>query len=90
LLSTLLEAAQDGVGELAVHLDVAFPGKGVGVGRFGVDRIGEMGGMGIMGVMRVCGAKGAGVAEQAVEDPRGTSNTEHPASKLEPVMKRET
>ena len=29
LLLVLLEAAQDGIGELAVHLDVAFAGKGV-------------------------------------------------------------
>jgi hypothetical protein len=59
VLVVLLEAAQDGVGDLAVHLDVAFAGKGVGVGCFGGAGIGEM------GVMRVCGAKGAGVAEQA-------------------------
>ena len=32
LFLVLLEAAQHGIGELAVHLDVAFPGKGVGVG----------------------------------------------------------
>jgi hypothetical protein len=31
----LLEAAQDGSGNLAVHLDVPFPGKGEGVRRFG-------------------------------------------------------
>jgi hypothetical protein len=29
LLLALLEAAQDGVGDLAVHLDVAFAGEGV-------------------------------------------------------------
>ncbi len=31
----LLEAAQDGIGELPVHLDVAFAGKRVGVGGLG-------------------------------------------------------
>ena len=31
LLIALLETAQDGVGELAVHLDMAFAGKGEGV-----------------------------------------------------------
>ena len=31
LLLVLLEAAQDGIGDLAVHLDVAFAGKGEGV-----------------------------------------------------------
>ena len=32
LLLALLEAAQDGIGDLAVHLDVAFAGEGEGVG----------------------------------------------------------
>jgi hypothetical protein len=35
LLLVLLEAAQDGVGEFAVHLDVAFAGQGEGVAGFG-------------------------------------------------------
>jgi hypothetical protein len=35
LLLVLLEAAQDGVGDLAVHLDVPFPGRCEGVRRFG-------------------------------------------------------
>ena len=35
LLLVLLEAAQDGIGDLAVHLDVAFAGKGEGVRRSG-------------------------------------------------------
>ena len=32
LLFALLEAAQDGIGDLAIHLDVPFAGKGEGVG----------------------------------------------------------
>src|SRR5450759_4309067 len=35
LLFAFLEAAQDGIGELAVHLDVAFAGKDVGIGSLG-------------------------------------------------------
>ena len=35
LLLALLEAAQDGIGDLAVRLDVPFPGEGEGVWRFG-------------------------------------------------------
>ena len=64
----LLEAAQDGIGDLAVHLDAPCAGKGEGVGRFGGAGAGEMGVMGIMGVMRVRRANRAGVAEQAAED----------------------
>jgi hypothetical protein len=65
LLLILLEAAQDGIGDLAVHFDVPVAGKGEGVGRFGGAGAGEMG---IMGVMRVRRANRAGVAEQAAED----------------------
>ena len=68
LLLILLEAAQDGVGDLAIHLDVPVAGKGEGVGRFGGAGAGEMGVMGIMGVMRVRRADRAGAAEQAAED----------------------
>ena len=68
LLLILLEAAQDGIGDLAVHLDAPCAGKGEGVRRFGGAGAGEMGVMGIMGVMRVCRANRAGVAEQAAED----------------------
>ena len=68
LLLILLEAAQDGVGDLAIHLDVPVAGKGEGVGRFGGAGAGEMGVMGIMGVMRVRRANRAAVAEQAAED----------------------
>jgi hypothetical protein len=35
LLLVLLEAAQDGIGDLAVHLDVPFLGKGEGIRRGG-------------------------------------------------------
>ena len=35
LLFALLETAQDGIGDLAVHLDVALAGKGEGVRRSG-------------------------------------------------------
>ena len=35
LLLKLLESAQDGIRDLAIHLDVAFPGKSKGIGGFG-------------------------------------------------------
>jgi hypothetical protein len=68
LLLVLLEATQHGIGDLGVHLDVAFAGKGEGVRRFGGAGAGEMGVMGIMGVMRVRRVNRGGVAEQAAED----------------------
>ena len=37
----LLEAAQDGIGDLAIHLDVAFAGKGEDVRRFRRPRVAE-------------------------------------------------
>jgi hypothetical protein len=89
LLLVLLEAAQDGIGDLAVHFDVPVAGKGEGVGRFGGAGAGEMGVMGIMGVMRVRRANRAGVAERAAEDVGGevregpTSNSQHPTAKAE-------
>jgi hypothetical protein len=58
LYLVLLKAAQDGIGDLAVHLHVAFEGKGEGVRRFGWGVVGEMGVMGIMGVMSFRGATG--------------------------------
>ena len=67
-LLILLEAAQDCIGDLVVHLDAPCAGKGEGVRRFGGAGAGEMGVMGIMGVMRVRRANRAGVAEQAAED----------------------
>jgi hypothetical protein len=66
-----LGAAQDGIGDLVVHLDAPCAGKGEGVRRFGGAGAGEMGVMGIMGVMgvmRVRRGNRAGVAEQAAED----------------------
>ena len=68
LFLALLEAAQDGIGDLAVHLDMAFAGKGEGVRGGSRGGGGEMGIMGIMGVMSVGGANRAGVAEQAAKD----------------------
>jgi len=50
------DVAQHGIGDLAVHRDVQYSGKGDGVGRFGRAGAGEMGVMGIMGVMSVRGA----------------------------------
>src|ERR1035438_3258037 len=38
---TLLEAAQDGISDLAVYLDVPFPGKGEDVRRFRRPRVAE-------------------------------------------------
>src|ERR1017187_7321392 len=60
--------AQDGIGDLAVHLDVAFAGKGEGVRGGSRGGGGEMGIMGIMGIMSVGGANRAGVAKQAAKD----------------------
>src|ERR1035437_6447371 len=71
LLLVLLEAAQDGIGYLAVHRDVQFSGKGEGVGRLGRDDVGEMGVMGIMGVMYLRGGE------------HRTSNIQHPTSNIE-------
>jgi hypothetical protein len=62
------DAAQGGVGDLAVHLDMAFAGKGEGVRGGSRAGAGEMGIMEIMGVMSVSGANWAGVAEQAAKD----------------------
>jgi len=64
LLIAFLEAAHDGVGDLAVHLDMAFAGKGEGVR--GGSRAGARE-MGIMEVMSVGGPDRAGVAEQAAK-----------------------
>jgi hypothetical protein len=65
-----------------VQLDLAFAGKGEGVGRFGGAGAGEMGVMGIMGVMRVGGANRGGVVEQAAEDA-GEEVREGPTSNIQ-------
>ena len=68
LLLVLLEAAQDGIGELAVHLDVAFAGEGVVAADVSRRTLfpGNMAPTDVGGYARNSGR--AGVAEQAAED----------------------
>ncbi len=86
---SLLQAAQDGIGDLAVHLYVAFPGKGEGVRRFGRacvaeqaaedvgEEVREQGGF--LGIVRAAGGDEAGpVLEFGLPDHRLLGQVEGP------------